>query len=1031
MITMTENTLWQTKLHARLHDPAEKPLVLMRVPGESHEQGTSADLRRIIFGTNTIPEDIRNALKVADHWAAAGDRPNFPLELKTDSQGRPILNKKTDEAIYSKEWANVRFASDAQFIHPLSGQNFSVGDLKEIGPQQIKDAALAHFRRLIVWSDEGKTTDAERTLLTFWRFGPHWSRAAGEVGTSGDNLSGADISALAALWSLLPADSRTPDHTIWQHLDLASAYAGALHGGDAPALLTMSIGPVRDFIAASRSLSDLWAGSHLLSRIAWEGIKVFCEALGPDAVLTPQLRGIPQVDAWIYDKLEGLRNKTGQVLRDALFAEAEWRIRETDINPLFAAALPNKWLVIVPTGRAKNLAGDAAQAMREFAREKAHEAFQELLQVAQETDSSDLPGHAQIDEQLKDFPEVHWSAVPSTLAGKAEKGAKAEAAELAGVLRQFYPGAPDEPGFLNHKAWKLLSKEVLVEGQKFYEPNPGLLYPALHDLNERAFAAAKSMRPFTQSTQHGYRCSLTGEGEWLTTDRNQLTAPPGTRRSRDDERGFDETQHQETLWTKVADRKKKLVKRGEHLGALATLKRMWPTLFVKELRGVDRFVVSSHTMALAASLKLLTQLGALDDNQRGALADLKAHDCWRAAEGGVALPRKLERLLGEKGAVTREELRKLPAVLDAARESERENDRDDVEKLFEKLLGKKPEAYYALIKLDGDKMGAWVNGEFACCYREGFHTSVGQHLDGIPELKAYLGAKRAVTPSYHMALSGALNRFALELARRVVEDAHMGRLLYAGGDDVMAMTTTRDLLPTLLGLRCVYSGVEIPGVSLDGVGRSWNQLRLSNGFMILNGELIRLMGDKASASAGAVIAHYKAPLSAVLRELERAEKRAKHEGGRNAFSLTVVKHSGGALFLTLPWRIEDGEQAPILQLLALARAIADGSRRATFNVMQWVQDLPLPTHLDMLEALLTHQFKQQKIGADPAVRAAAVIAATEAWMTRPAYQGLIADEGKNNLADKQRKACVDFLYNYLAVAEFLAREGRVAAGNTP
>jgi CRISPR-associated protein Cmr2 len=29
---MTNDTLWQTKLHARLHDPAEKALVLLRDP---------------------------------------------------------------------------------------------------------------------------------------------------------------------------------------------------------------------------------------------------------------------------------------------------------------------------------------------------------------------------------------------------------------------------------------------------------------------------------------------------------------------------------------------------------------------------------------------------------------------------------------------------------------------------------------------------------------------------------------------------------------------------------------------------------------------------------------------------------------------------------------------------------------------------------------------------------------------------------------------------------------------------------------
>ena len=58
---------------------------------------------------------------------------------------------------------------------------------------------------------------------------------------------------------LLPADTRVPDHTIWQHLDLTAAFATALQAGEGnPALLTVSFGPVQEFIAQARTTSDLW-----------------------------------------------------------------------------------------------------------------------------------------------------------------------------------------------------------------------------------------------------------------------------------------------------------------------------------------------------------------------------------------------------------------------------------------------------------------------------------------------------------------------------------------------------------------------------------------------------------------------------------------------------------------------------------------------------------------------------------------------------------------------------------------------------
>lgn len=39
--------LWQTKLAARIHDPAEKALVLLRDPA-GHEGGTSKALARLL-----------------------------------------------------------------------------------------------------------------------------------------------------------------------------------------------------------------------------------------------------------------------------------------------------------------------------------------------------------------------------------------------------------------------------------------------------------------------------------------------------------------------------------------------------------------------------------------------------------------------------------------------------------------------------------------------------------------------------------------------------------------------------------------------------------------------------------------------------------------------------------------------------------------------------------------------------------------------------------------------------------------------
>ena len=55
----TDHILWHTKLAARLHDPAEKALVLLRDPA-GHENGTSRALTRLL-GLHAITADTLDA----------------------------------------------------------------------------------------------------------------------------------------------------------------------------------------------------------------------------------------------------------------------------------------------------------------------------------------------------------------------------------------------------------------------------------------------------------------------------------------------------------------------------------------------------------------------------------------------------------------------------------------------------------------------------------------------------------------------------------------------------------------------------------------------------------------------------------------------------------------------------------------------------------------------------------------------------------------------------------------------------------
>ena len=755
-------------------------------------------------------------------------------------------------------------------------------------------------------------------------------------------------------------------------------------------------------------------------------MKVICERLGPDAIIFPQLRGVPIVDLW-------LQNEMG--LPATRFEGCEWRTAKTDANPLFAATLPNKFVALIPASLAKELAEQITERVRQWVQTESLAMLEVCLKEAGINKKRDFYCYQQLKEQLDGFPEVYWAAVPWLC---SEIDGKVNTDELQQAMQPFYPET-NLPGFLGSDLWKLLNKEIEPDQNwKFYKPNLGVLYPAIYDLLDRVASAAKTARPFQQKPQHGYRNTLSGENEWLTTDKKQLTVPPGQRK--------------DTLWQKLAIAKPSWVKKGEHLSALDMLKRVWPSRFIGEIKksvdgleGMSRYVVSTHGMAFSTSLEQW-----LDNPSRKPLPDsLKSQLEGFAYKDGeqLALPKKI--LSKVKGSDVRliaktllpywewcQSTKENANTVEVIRQAE-DILQNTLKGLYESgFLTKKvvnsdqffEENYYALILMDGDNMGAWLSGsedKYRLAYQDSWHSKLQSGIDQRyqSKLKDYLESKRYPSPARHMAISDALNGFSLDLARYVVETLYKGKLLYAGGDDVMAMVAVDDLLPMMLLLRLVYSG-DFPAngepliVWKEILKQEKVELDLKNGYVLKDKTLYRVMGEKATASCGAVIAHHTAPLGQVLKNLRNAEKRAKNSG-RNAFAIDLLKRSGGAVKLTCPWfgnpdNPENLLDSPMGQLIRLSSALAkpDMSRRAAYIAQDWLRQLP-PESL----------FKQ-----DPQLYQTLLQKSLEYPLLRQ-NQGV---EKNHDLAKSlvelgmkiKHQPVTDFISHFIGIAEFLARENR-------
>jgi CRISPR-associated protein Cmr2 len=202
--------------------------------------------------------------------------------------------------------------------------------------------------------------------------------------------------------------------------------------------------------------------------------------------------------------------------------------------------------------------------------------------------------------------------------------------------------------------------------------------------------------------------------------------------------------------------------------------------------------------------------------------------------------------------------------------------------------GERPLPYYAILLADGDRMGEAID--------------------------------RLTTIEEHQAISKALSSFAKDAD--VIVTSHYGSLIYAGGDDVLALVPLHTVLQCARSLADAFfqalepfGGEVQPANTPTSVDQQTNEPKShpspSADSKVASESTKPATAAKSSPtlSVGIVVAHHIEPLEDALAGARAAEREAKSVQGKNALAVTVMKRSGSDTTVAGRWSAPTGEIA--------------------------------------------------------------------------------------------------------------------------
>jgi len=827
---------WQNKVKAFLHDPPDKALILCT--GEKHEKFAAKLWEYLGLKDDAISlesQGLRDAfpdIHRADIIASTMQRLDLPKKLRGFTV---CFTKEPGQAMIK----HTVFGREEKKISEL----IVTYGYKQLRIEKWNDGNVIEFLRKL------KGDDWKKIYFLVWRF----------------------LSDQYDLGHILPAETRIPDHSIWDHLDVTSAIFSSLEEG--LCLLSVKIPAVQEFIAHSRKLADLWASSHIFSTIIFGGIKVIANKYGPDVIIYPQLRGNPMVD------LEEFNVENGNFI---LYDEGKKLniLRENPKERLYIANFPNTFLCFVPSSEAKEIAKEVKESIESKWKEIAGETKRLLEDGAK----------ISIDEKL-------WNKQIDN------------AIEITSAWLKFFNF--DEFNNLKNEIPNDLKKrqenwlDFIEEADR--KSNFGHFYSLTYEILSTVLTQKSRLwNAWEEKSITGKKCLMCGR-------RNALVE-----RFRDEKN--DKEFYRYWLNNKWENKPieelgkfRHLLKEGERLCAVCLTKRLygWRTKSVFEKIFCVKPPEQESVVHVAArdfverikGTKIYEEIKEKD-------IDLIYKEEWDSKDK-VKL-KYISELGGKEGEI----YRKLVELWEIYGESNK---------------------YYAILMMDGDRIGKMLSGETLPNFGEFMHPAFRSKIqewkeNGEEKGKNLIKTKRILTPSHHIAISRAMKDFSLYKVPEIVKK-YNGFLVYAGGDDVLALFPADKVLDAAYEIQKFFK-------------EDFYEIEINDKRKKVMG-----LGNKASMSAGIVFAHYKWPLYDAIEKVREAEKDAKGKYGRNAFCMTFIKRSGEILTAGGKWNF-------VTDLADIAMAIA--SRKISHHFIYDFMNVSEILEGDMLKTEVRRLLKRRK-----------------------------------------------------------------------